>query len=41
VSPRRLLLRICGNLHQAYLHLEQTEVATRFQRYLVAWLGRL
>jgi regulator of sirC expression with transglutaminase-like and TPR domain len=36
VSPRRLLLRICGNLHQVYLHLEQTEVATRFQRYLVA-----
>ena len=36
VSPRRLLLRICGNLHQIYLHLEQTEPATRVQRYLVA-----
>ena len=36
VSPRRFLLRICGNLHQIYLHLEQTEAATRLQRYLVA-----
>ena len=36
VSPRRLLLRICGNLHQVYLHLEQAEASTRFQRYLVA-----
>jgi regulator of sirC expression with transglutaminase-like and TPR domain len=36
VSPRRLLLRICGNLHQIYLHLEQNESATRVQRYLVA-----
>jgi regulator of sirC expression with transglutaminase-like and TPR domain len=38
-TPRRLLLRICGNLHQIYLHLEQAETAARFQRYLVA-LGR-
>ena len=36
VTPRRLLLRICGNLHQSYLHLEQSEAATRLQRYLVA-----
>lgn len=36
VSPRRILLRICGNLHQIYLHMEQSEAATRFQRYLVA-----
>jgi regulator of sirC expression with transglutaminase-like and TPR domain len=36
VSPRRLLLRVCGNLHQIYLHLEQNEPATRVQRYLVA-----
>jgi len=36
VSPRRLLLRICGNLHQVYLQLEKTEETTRFQRYLVA-----
>ncbi len=36
VKPRRLLMRICGNLHQIYLHLEMTDDATRFQRYLVA-----
>jgi regulator of sirC expression with transglutaminase-like and TPR domain len=36
VSPRRMLLRICGNLHQIYLHLEKAEAATRLQRYLVA-----
>jgi regulator of sirC expression with transglutaminase-like and TPR domain len=36
VSPRRILLRICGNLHQIYLQLEQAEASTRFQRYLVA-----
>jgi len=39
VSPRRLLLRICGNLHQIYLQLERPEETTRLQRYLVA-LGR-
>jgi regulator of sirC expression with transglutaminase-like and TPR domain len=36
VTPRRLLLRICGNLHQIYLRLERAEEATRLQRYLVA-----
>lgn len=36
VSPRRWLLRICGNLHQIYLHLERAEEATRLQRYMVA-----
>jgi regulator of sirC expression with transglutaminase-like and TPR domain len=36
VTPRRLLLRVCGNLHQIYLHLEQSDAATRLQRYLVA-----
>jgi len=36
VSARRMLLRICGNLHQIYLHLEEQEAATRVQRYLVA-----
>ncbi len=36
LSPRRLLLRICGNLHQIYQQLEQAEQATRLQRYLVA-----
>ena len=39
VTSRRFLLRICGNLHQIYMHLEQPETAIRFQRYLVA-LGK-
>jgi len=36
VSPRRMLLRICGNLHQVYLHQELPDETTRQQRYLVA-----
>ena len=36
VSPRRILLRMCANLHQIYLHNEQAEETARFQRYLVA-----
>ena len=36
VTPRRMLLRVCGNLHQIYLHLNNTDSATRIQRYLVA-----
>jgi regulator of sirC expression with transglutaminase-like and TPR domain len=36
VNPRRLLLRICANLHQIYLHHEMAEETTRLQRYLVA-----
>ncbi len=36
VSPRRLLLRICANLHQIYLQLDSDQEATRLQRYLVA-----
>ncbi len=36
VTPRRMLLRICGNLHQIYLHLQNSEAATRLQQYLVA-----
>jgi regulator of sirC expression with transglutaminase-like and TPR domain len=39
VSSRRLLLRVCANLHQIYLHLNLSEEATRLQRYIVA-LGR-
>lgn len=39
VSPRRMFLRMCRNLHQIYLQLEMPEAATRFQRYLVA-LGK-
>ena len=36
VSPRRMLLRICANVHQIYLQLEKEEPATRLQRYLIA-----
>ena len=36
VSARRMFLRICGNLHQACLHLALAGEATRLQRYLVA-----
>ena len=36
VTPRRMLLRICGNLHQIHMHLAQHEESTRLQRYLVA-----
>lgn len=36
VSPRRMLRRICGNLHQIYLHLEMPDETARFQRYLIA-----
>jgi len=36
VSPRRLLLRICSNLHQIYQQLESPDEATRVQRYVVA-----
>ncbi len=36
VSPRRMLLRICSNLHQIYRQIESPEEATRVQRYVVA-----
>ncbi len=36
VSSRRMLLRMCANLHQTYSNLEMTEEAGRMQRYLVA-----
>jgi regulator of sirC expression with transglutaminase-like and TPR domain len=36
VSPRRMLLRMCANLHQTYSMLEMTDEAVRMQRYLVA-----
>jgi regulator of sirC expression with transglutaminase-like and TPR domain len=35
VSPRRMLLRICGSLHQIYLQLERGDETTRLQRYLI------
>ena len=34
LSPRRILMRMCGNLHQSYLHLELNDEATRMQGYL-------
>ena len=36
VSPRRMLLRMCANLHQIYLHNQRAEETARYQRYLVA-----
>jgi regulator of sirC expression with transglutaminase-like and TPR domain len=39
VSSRKLMHRVCANLHQIYLHLKRGEDTTRLQRYLVA-LGR-
>lgn len=36
VSSRRMLMRMCGNLHQSYLHLEAKEDALRMQGYLAA-----
>ena len=36
VSSRRILLRMCANLHQTYSCLEMRDEASRIQRYLVA-----
>lgn len=36
VSARRILLRICANLHQIYTQLDAPEEIARLQRYLVA-----
>jgi regulator of sirC expression with transglutaminase-like and TPR domain len=36
VTPRRMLLRICANLHQIYTQSHQESRVTRFQRYIVA-----
>ncbi|MGA3180757.1 MAG: transglutaminase-like domain-containing protein [Verrucomicrobiota bacterium] len=36
VSARRILLRICANLHQIYTHLKSLDKSERLQRYLVA-----
>ncbi len=36
VKPRRLLMRVCANLHQIYTHRKWNSDATRLQRYLVA-----
>jgi hypothetical protein len=36
VSHRRVLLRVCSNLHQIYAQLELAEDTSRLQRYIVA-----
>jgi len=36
VTARRLLTRMCSNLHQIYVQLEQSDKTLRLQRYLVA-----
>lgn len=36
VSPRRMLSRMCANLHQTYSQLELGDKANRVQRYLIA-----
>lgn len=36
LSSRRMLARICTNLHQVYHHREASDEATRLQRYLIA-----
>jgi regulator of sirC expression with transglutaminase-like and TPR domain len=36
VSSRRILLRICSNLHQIYIQLELADETARLQRYIVA-----
>jgi regulator of sirC expression with transglutaminase-like and TPR domain len=36
VSFRRILLRVCSNLHQIYAQLELPEEQSRLQRYIVA-----
>ena len=36
VSPRRILSRMCGNIHQTYAQLEMADHSLRVQRYLVA-----
>jgi regulator of sirC expression with transglutaminase-like and TPR domain len=40
VSSRKLLWRICNNLHQIYQRLELATEAMRLQRYLVALRGK-
>lgn len=36
VSSRRVLMRMCSNLHQIYSHLNLAEDTSRLQRYIVA-----
>ena len=36
ISPRRILLRICSNLHQIYGELDLVEETNRIQHYIIA-----
>ncbi len=36
LTPRRILMRMCGNLHRIYYHHRDAAETTRLQRYLVA-----
>src|SRR5262249_24345838 len=36
VSPRRILLRMCANLHHTFTSLEMTDEMSRMQRYIIA-----
>jgi regulator of sirC expression with transglutaminase-like and TPR domain len=36
LTPRRILMRMCGNLHRIYYHHRDAGETTRLQRYLVA-----
>ncbi|EEF61330.1 SirB1 family protein [Pedosphaera parvula] len=36
VTSRRMLIRMCGNLHQIYHNLDRHDETTRLQRYLIA-----
>ncbi|HOW68286.1 MAG TPA: transglutaminase-like domain-containing protein [Candidatus Paceibacterota bacterium] len=36
VTPRRMLLRVCANLHQIYVDLSSPKDVARMQRYIVA-----
>jgi regulator of sirC expression with transglutaminase-like and TPR domain len=36
VTPRKMILRICANLHQIYAQQEDADEVSRLQRYLVA-----
>jgi regulator of sirC expression with transglutaminase-like and TPR domain len=35
-TPRRILLRMCSNLHQIYVHLKLADECARLQKYIVA-----
>ena len=39
VTPRRIVMRVCSNLHQIYDRVGNAAEATRIQRYIVALAG--